>query len=431
MGDWGEVVNLNGLCYCKLHVREICHDCTLDMQMVNEFAAFQMPEDGCPQYPDVLVSSPTDSECKHLLAGRWLKMQRALYSKPKEDSMEILPSSIVLPPVDGSDDVRCAPNLMATQETLRCLFRQAQGMASTQRFDFASMSQILHQNYETFSEASHLYEEEIADTHSRALDMMAQYGDDLPTSLARMRIKSAVRQKVKASLLSTFSFFLDLKTQHTFWRAMELTAESFVQHIERFNQDLDGGSVMTGLSKTALLEWMAHVFWALQHAQFRLHMLWNIQHEVYNRGTYPFYPYVRDALEDGLDVYLIIMKLCKAELHDLGLIPLLLKQLQEASKFTEQMGFVNRGIMDAIDEFSTRFRVLQVLYYAAQLVITEDGIKDALLAYPFDREGADVHSKEDDVCELMTFVHHGSSRPSPPKNPSFLQKLIIRESEYR
>lgn len=431
MDQMADIVELNGLCFCELHLREVCHICTLDMRMVNEIGGFQIAESGEVELPQVTLTTRKDMECKDLLDVRWLAMQQALYSKPKQDSVGFYVHEIVLPPVEGSEDVRCASSPMAMQETLRCLFQQAHGMASTQRFDFASMSQILLHDYETFSEASHLYEEELADIHSRGIDIMAMSGQDLTSSLGRLRIKMANRQKAKATLLSTFSFFLDLKTHQTFWRAMELTAESFVLHVERFNEDLDGVSVLTNPSNSALLEWIGHVFWSLQHSQFRLNTLWNIQHEVFNRGTYPFYPYVREALENGLDVYLIIIKLCKAELHNFASVPLLLKQLQEASMYEEQMGFVNRGMMAAIDEFSTRFRVLQVLYFAAQLVASEDEIKAALLAFPFNPEGAEVFAKEDDVLSLITHVHEGESRPPPPESPSFLQKLIIKENGFR
>ncbi|KAG6552042.1 hypothetical protein Mapa_006348 [Marchantia paleacea] len=410
---------LNNLSYCGFHARDICHECSRDYAQSNgEYGdGFELPEDGRPEYP-MMLNDIKNSEYRKLIGQRWLDMQKTIYSagsSPQKGNLIRLPVS------KNSDEANLSG--VTLQKRLLHLFHQVQGMTSSQRYYLGNQSRILIQDYDTFMEAACLYDEELVDMTAR----MNQLYD-----MSGMRPGGKEMQDLaKANALSKFGFFLELNTHRTFWRTMELTADAFVMHTEHYKEEADGHVVFTEKAIMYLLQWLSQILWSVQHAQFRLNSLRGLQHEVYQRGDFPFYPAHIPALKADRDVHLIIAKLSKAKLHDLPSLAALFTDLREASDFAEQMKGVNAEVMAAIDELSTRFRVMEKVMSAVLHVASEEDVKNALKSFKFMPESKDVNSKVDDVLSIITKMHEGLNRQPSPKKRSYLHKLIVKENSYR
>lgn len=398
------------------------------------------------------VADPPIPEASHeLIMKRSEDMTKVLNSWERQPQVAIpieLPATAQL-----RDEVQTSET--ALHAVLLQLFRQLQGMATEQRYFFANQAKIMMEDYDTFVKAAVLYEAEISAAFSKTMEEFAAeslrveaYSID-----AGSQISENVVRKAKASILNTFGFFLGLNTRRTFWRAMELTAGAFVMHLEKYDEVADGKVVLTVKVKASLLQCLAELFWALHHAQYELDRLRELQLERYKEGVFPFYPVQQEALEAGVDVHLIIAQLSKASLQDFPLVSSLLSAFKEASHFQKQMQAVSVEVMAAIDELSTRFRVMEVLLLAARLVASEDDIKGALGTCKFDSDGEELRSKLNDFIGMLVYGHLREPKQTPPssrlnymrvkkvssvpprlptpKNASFLQKLLIKENSIR
>ncbi|KAL3688555.1 hypothetical protein R1sor_014864 [Riccia sorocarpa] len=378
-------VELNNLLYCGDHGRDICHDCSLEFAYSNAEIGngFQLPETGTPEYPAQLrnIRDPTK---RSYVGKRWLNLQETLYPSKCPEPPEA--DCIRLPAIQISDGDTFSK--LPLEKKLLLLFRQLQGLTSSQRYYWNNQARIMIEDYDTFMEAAVLYEEELNDLISR--------GNDLFHLRGRVATASHIRDIGKANILSKFAFFLELNTLRSFWRTMEMTADAFILHLERFDEEADSHVVVTEKAKGFLLQWIAQIFWSVQHAQFRLNYLRGLQDEVYQRGVFPFYPVHMPAMMEDRDIHLIIAKLAKAKLHDLAGFACLFTEFNEAANFPDQMGAVNVELMASIDELSARFRTLEKVISAALLV-----------------------------------GRRGDSKPATPKKCSYLERLIAKENAYR
>ncbi|KAL3683314.1 hypothetical protein R1sor_001336 [Riccia sorocarpa] len=415
-----DTVKLNNCLYCGDHGRDICHECSLDFAYYNaEFGnGFQLPKTRSPEYPAQLryVRDPTK---RSYVGKRWLDLLRTLY--PSKSPEPPTADCIRLPVIQISDgDTFSKPPL---EKKLLLLFRQLQGLTSSQRYYWGNQARIMIEDYGTFMEAAVLYKEELNDMISRRHSLFHLRG--------RVTTASDRRDVGKANILSKFEFFLELNTLRSFWRTMEMTADAFILHVEKFDEEADSHVVVTEKAKGFLLQWIAQIFWSVQHAQFRLNYLRALQDEVYQRSVYPFYPVHMPAMMEDRDIHLIIAKLAKAKLHDLAGFACLFTEFNEAANFPDQMEDVNVELMASIDELSARFRMLEKVISAALLVASEDEVKGAVWTYKFVRDGREINSKWDDVAALVTKVHEGDSKPATPKKCSYLERLIAKENAYR
>ncbi|KAJ7557914.1 hypothetical protein O6H91_04G015700 [Diphasiastrum complanatum] len=335
-------------------------------------------------------------------------------------------SMIRLPKVKMCDEVKNSSS--AVRNTLLGLFRQSLlPMCATQRYFFANQPRILIQEFETFEQASLLYEENLLDTLTRGISFAMLRGTIMTPSL----MASERKKKARASLVSTFGLLLELNTLRTFWRMIELTTEAFILLLERYDEEADDQVVLSEKAKAVLLQWIGHVFWSLRHAQYVLNEFRKCQHVVYQREDFPFYPVDMDALKAGLDVHLIIAKLSRGPIHDFHFMASAFSELRQASEFPEQMSNINSATMVAIDEMSARFRVLELLTRIGQLLATTIEVKKALISFRFDPSGAELNSTMDDAVAVITGIASVEERKPTPANCSFLQTLLVQENQCR
>lgn len=410
------VVILNNLSYCKAHIRDLCHECTFDFVTGPFLFEFKLPENGRPEYP---VPFDYDDKESTLLAKRWLDMQRETYTAPISP---LTTSHVQLPKFELADEVKSSGE--GVGETLLGMFHQLLPMCTTQRYYFANQPNIMMHDFEVFKEAIFLHEANLHDTLDRKLSLFPPMFYD---------VASEVRKKARASLVSTFGFLLELNTQRTFWRTMELTTEAYIRLLERNDQEADVHGPLSEKAKAELLQWIGQVFWSFKHAQHVLNELRIQQHMMYQRGSFPFYPCDLEALEDGLDVHLIIAKLSRGPAHDFGLMASAFDAFRQASdEYPEQMENVSYAIMAAIDEMSARFRVLELLTRAGQIIATSTDVKRELVCFKFDSTGVELASTMEDALTVITEVNDASDYQTPtPKDCSFLQELLALERKCR
>eukprot|EP00250_Pteridium_aquilinum_P006603 c16489_g1_i1 orf=177-2243(+) len=396
---------LNNVPYCE-HERDICHVCcqTPEQAMATRF--FKLPETGQPQYPPSLAQIQ-DPRSRRLLGKRWLDMQEAVFSAQK-------------PLRAGTIKLPCAATRMGAPPAevrayLLQRFQQLHDMAAGQRYYYATQANILLDEYDTFAQATVLYEKElmdIVDCSARlyGVDRSAWYG--------------------KASISTILGYFVGLEVQRTFWHIMEMTMEAFVKYLENYDETLDSHVIVEEKAKDCLLLCVAHVFWSLQHAQYCLDNLRRQQHVNFlHNGGFPFYPNRDlDVLEAGLDVHVLIAKLSTAPVFNIPVYASLFYAFRKANDFREQMQGVNVEIMTAIDELSTRFRVMELLIFAAAMVATDKEIKTAIAMFKFDSQSEEVTTITEDLSRLNGL---GRRIALPTQNLSLLQTLLRTAAQTR
>ncbi|KAG0602514.1 hypothetical protein M758_10G019400 [Ceratodon purpureus] len=437
----GEIFELHGLEYCVKHFRDICNEC----EHINRgipipgLTVFKPPEIGVPFFPFYPLED-WDIEGR-LLAKRWLDMQRLTYC-PR--AWTVKSSDVKLPNLTLPDHLRNSTGSVQAK-TLLGMFRQLLPMCTTQRYFFANQPGIIMQDFETFEQATLLYETQLQGRLDVMLSFNPSETDEIPARL---------KQKAKASLVSRFGFLLELTTQGTFWRTMELTTEAYISLLESYGKEGDDHVVLTEKVKAELLQWIGHMFWSLKQAQYVLEDLRRRQHEVYLHETkfpygpylpaakfpyldeskFPWYPYDLNVLKDNLDVHVIIPRLCRGPLHDFQFMASAFNDLRRASeKHPGQMVHVNYAMMVTIDEMSARFRVLELLIDVGQVIATTTEVKKALFCFKFDPRAAELSSTLCEATMEITNVRLDDTLYTlpTPKNCSFLQELLVLETSCR
>ncbi|KAG0628316.1 hypothetical protein M758_1G017900 [Ceratodon purpureus] len=414
--EFPEVITLNNLSYCEEHLRDVCYVCCVDFHGGPFIFEFELPENGKPEYP---VSFRYDNREDTLLAKRWLDMQRVTYSahvSPMTSSHVQLPKLGLAVEANNSRE--------GLRETLLGMFHQLLPMCTTQRYFFANQPSIMLQDLETFEQAMFLYEANLLDILNRNFNFPSRSFYDVATEF---------KKKARASYVSSLGFFLELNTQRTFWQTMELTTEAYIRLLESYDQEADDHVLLTEKAKAELMLWIGQVFWSFRHAQHVLNEFRKQQHMMYQRNNYPFYPCDLEALEDGLDVHLIVAKLSRGPAHDFGFMASAFDAFRQASDdYPEQMEDVNYAIMVAIDEMSARFRILEILTSAGQVISTCEEVKTAILRFEFDSTGIELFSAMEDALTIITEVDDASEYQTPtPKDCSFLQELLALERKCR
>ena len=102
-------------------------------------------------------------------------------------------------------------------------------------------------------------------------------------------------------------------------------------------------------------------------AQFTTSELRLRQQMVFQRGEFPV---LHLSGSEEADFHRIIIGLCKTRIHHLPAISSLLDLFRKAQVYPEEMAHVNSALMAAIDEFSARFRLVELLTRGAQLGAT-------------------------------------------------------------
>lgn len=240
--ELAEVITLNNLSYCEEHLRDVCHECSVDFISGPFSFEFKLPENGKPEYP--VPFEYDDRECT-LLAKRWLDMQRVTYSAP----ISIVTSShLQLPKLGLAVEVKNSGE--GVRETLLGMFHQLLPMCTTQRYFFANQPSIMLQDFETFEQAIFLHEANLHETLDRNFSLLSlkfSYFYDVAAEL-----KKKARASYVSTLGFTLGFLLELNTQRTFWRTMELTTEAYIRLLESYDQKADDHVLLTEKAKTEL-----------------------------------------------------------------------------------------------------------------------------------------------------------------------------------
>lgn len=132
-------------------------------------------------------------------------------------------------------------------------------------------------------------------------------------------------------------------------------------------------------------------------------------------------------------MHVINTKLSRGPAHDFGFMATGFDAFRQASDdYPEQMENVNYAMMVAIDEMSARFRVLELLTRAGQVISTCEEVKTELWRFKFDSNGVELFSAMEDASTVITEVDDASEYQTPtPKDCSFLQEPLALQRKCR
>ncbi|BBN10879.1 hypothetical protein MPTK1_5g07210 [Marchantia polymorpha subsp. ruderalis] len=441
---------LNCLYYCKAHARDICGDCKLfSLKLRNLLNGFQLPDNNVPDLPwqciQIVQADPSREEEATLLAQRWLWMQQVYYSN-KVNKMpafhEYNMHLVKLPPLSKIDEATASVDeirrhLLPTFEALR-------GIAGSQRYHFALQSSVLITDFHTFSGGKEVLEEGFAvlfDTESslqlsgpvRSL-LTAEVEPDEENLSFHLQGQARMQEKAKFHILNAFGYLLENRTTSSFWRILELTATSLMDHVNNFDEEEDGQTVMTEKAKRSLIQLITQVFWALLYSQHQLQKVRNLQHQICQKSMYPFYSYHLPALEADLDIHLLVLKLSTVNLWNVPHVIYLLQDFKLAcEQFPEQVNFIDPSVMGAVDEFAARFQALRLALNAAQFLLPEAEVKLAITKYRFDVKDKDVSARHDELLGLSETYRDVTKLRTPGLvgDVPTLYRLISKENRFR
>ncbi|KAG6547971.1 hypothetical protein Mapa_010793 [Marchantia paleacea] len=441
---------LNGLYYCKAHARDICSDCKLfSLKLRNLLTGFQLPHNNVPDLPwqciQVVQADPSREEEATLLAQRWLWMQQVYYTN-KVNKMPMFHEYnmhlIKLPALSKVDESTASVeeirrHLLPTFEALR-------EIAGSQRYHFALQSSVLITDFHTFSGAKEVLEEGFAvlfDTESslqfsgpvRSL-LTAEVEPDEDNLSFHLQARVRTQEKAKFHILNVFGYLLENRTTSSFWRILELTATGLMDHVKNFDEEEDGKTVVTEKAKKVLIQLITQLFWALLYSQHQLQKFRNLQHQICQKSTYPFYSYHLPALEADLDIHLLVLKLSTVNLWNVPHVIYLLQDFKLAcQQFPEQVNFIDSSVMGAVDEFAARFQAFRLALNAAQFLLPEAEVKMAITKYRFDVKDKDVSARHDELLGLSETYRDVTKLRNPGLvgDVPTLYRLISKENRFR